>query len=64
MAPNRGWLNKAEGGAFLAAGHTRLKVLDVVLGVCMKTLSNYTNHLAHTPLDPAWEGQKWTRPAM
>jgi hypothetical protein len=25
----------------------------------MKTLSNYTNHIAHTPLDPAWPGQEW-----
>ena len=32
-----------------------------VLGVGMKTLSNYTNHIAHTPLDPAWQEQEWTR---
>ncbi|TDC82630.1 carboxymuconolactone decarboxylase family protein, partial [Nonomuraea deserti] len=35
--------------------------LDIVLGVGMKTLSNYTNHIACTPLDPAWADQQWRR---
>ncbi|GAA2214135.1 carboxymuconolactone decarboxylase family protein [Nonomuraea monospora] len=61
MVVRRGWVDEAEVEAFLAAGHTRRQVLDVVLGVGMKTLSNYTNHLACTPLDPAWAGQEWMR---
>jgi hypothetical protein len=28
----------------------------------MKTLSNYTNHIAHIPLDLAWADPEWTRP--
>ena len=63
MVAGRGWVNDEEIDAFLAAGHTRRNVLDIVLGVGMKTLSNYTNHIAHTPLDPAWEDQEWTAPA-
>jgi AhpD family alkylhydroperoxidase len=46
-------VDDAEVEAFLAAGYTRRHVLDVVLGVGMKTLSNYTNHIAHT---------RWIRP--
>jgi hypothetical protein len=42
--------------AFLAAGHTRRHVLDIVLGVGMKTLSNYTKHIAHTPAGPGLAG--------
>jgi AhpD family alkylhydroperoxidase len=61
MVARRGWVDDAEVEAFLAAGYTRRHVLDIVLGVGTKTLSNYTNHLAHTPLDPAWQGQEWTR---
>jgi hypothetical protein len=38
-------------------------VLDVILGVGVKTLSNYTNHIAHTPLDPAWADQEWAPPS-
>lgn len=60
MVAQRGWVDDAQLEAFLAAGYTRRRVLDVVLGVGMKTLSNYTNHLAHTLLDPAWQGQEWT----
>jgi hypothetical protein len=32
---------------------TRRHVMAIVLGVGMKTLSNYTNPIAHTLLDPA-----------
>ncbi|MFC4907482.1 carboxymuconolactone decarboxylase family protein [Actinomadura gamaensis] len=62
MVANRGWVPDEEVQAFLDAGYTRRHVMDVVLGVGMKTLSNYTNHIAHTPLDPAWAAQRWTRP--
>lgn len=61
MVGQRGWVPDEEIEAFLAAGLTRRNVLDVVLGVGMKTLSNYTNHLAHTPMDPAWQEQAWSR---
>jgi AhpD family alkylhydroperoxidase len=61
MVTKQGWVDDAEIDAFLDAGYTRRNVLDTVLGVGMKTLSNYTNHIAHTPLDPAWQAQEWTR---
>ncbi|MWA05934.1 carboxymuconolactone decarboxylase family protein [Actinomadura sp. LD22] len=63
MVERRGWVDDAQVEAFLAAGYTRRHVLDIVLGIGMKTLSNYTNHIAHTPLDPAWKDQEWTAPA-
>ncbi|MGW3964250.1 carboxymuconolactone decarboxylase family protein [Amycolatopsis sp. NPDC005003] len=59
IVAERGWAPQEQVDAFLAAGHTHRQVLDVVLGVGMKTLSNYTNHIAHTPLDPAWAEQEW-----
>ncbi|MEV4163522.1 carboxymuconolactone decarboxylase family protein [Nonomuraea dietziae] len=61
MVVQRGWVDDAQIEAFMAAGYTRRHVLDIVLGVGMKTLSNYTNHIAHTPLDPAWQDQEWSR---
>jgi AhpD family alkylhydroperoxidase len=60
VVDGRGWVDGEQVDAFLAAGHTRRHVLDVILGVGLKTLSNYTNHIAHTPLDPAWAAQEWT----
>ncbi|MBT2206682.1 carboxymuconolactone decarboxylase family protein [Actinomadura sp. NEAU-AAG7] len=62
VVSGRGWVDDAEVQAFLDAGYTRRHVMDVVLGVGMKTLSNYTNHIAHTRLDDAWQDQRWTRP--
>ncbi|MCC7241514.1 MAG: carboxymuconolactone decarboxylase family protein [Acidobacteria bacterium] len=56
---SRGWVGETELRSFLDAGHTKEQVLEVLLGVAMKTLSNYTNHVAHTPLDAALEAFAW-----
>ena len=50
-------LNKIHSGAagdeavdaFLAAGFTKAQVFEVVTVIATKTISNYVNHLAHTP---------------
>lgn len=47
----RGWIDDADLDAFLQAGYTREQVLEVLVGVTTKTLSNYANHIAQTPLD-------------
>jgi AhpD family alkylhydroperoxidase len=60
IVDNRGWLDDTRIDSFLESGYTRRHVLDVVLGVGVKTLSNYTNHVADTPLDPAWAAHAWT----
>lgn len=44
---------------FLNAGYSRGQFLEVILGAGLKTLSNYTNHIAETPLDRAFEDTKW-----
>lgn len=55
----RGWVDSRELDAFFAAGFAREQVLEIVLGVAQKTLSNYANHLLQTPLDPAFESARW-----
>ncbi|MFF7708637.1 carboxymuconolactone decarboxylase family protein [Pseudomonas sp. NPDC007930] len=59
---DRGFVSDAGIEAFLAAGFTRRNVLEVVLGVATKVMSNYTNHLVHTQLDPFMKGNEWTKP--
>jgi len=44
-------------------GYSRATVLEVVLGVALKTLSNYTNHIAGTELDEAFEDAARERPS-
>lgn len=61
---NRGWVSDADVDAFLAAGYTRRNVLEVILGVATKVMSNYTNHIAHTQLDPFMRGNEWAKPAL
>lgn len=63
VVEQRGWVSEAQVEEFLAAGFDKRRVFDVILGAAMKTVSNYTNHVAETPLDPAFSGQRWTAPA-
>ena len=49
---NRGAVSDAALQAFLAAGYTQQQALEVVLGVALATLSNYTNNLAQTEINP------------
>lgn len=54
VTSTRGRPSGDQTNAFLNAGYAEAQVLEVILGVEMKTLSNYTNHVAGTPLDPAF----------
>lgn len=60
---NRGWVPEEELQAFLDAGYTQQHVLDVVLGVAMKTISNYANHITGPELDANFQPQAWAAPA-
>lgn len=48
--------------SFLGAGYGRRQVLEVVLGVGLKTLSNFTHHIAETPLDDNFQATAWQKP--
>lgn len=45
----RGFAGDAAVDAFIAAGFTRRNILELVTLIATKTISNYTNHLTHTP---------------
>ncbi len=51
LVEKRGWLPDAEVQAFLSSGYSKSQLLDVMVGVSMKTLSNYINHLADPPTE-------------
>jgi uncharacterized peroxidase-related enzyme len=63
VVTSRGWPSDADTGTFLNAGYGRQQVLEVLLGVGIKTLSNYTNHIADTPLDQAFATAAWSKAA-
>lgn len=57
---SRGWPEESDVQAFLAAGYTKQTVLEVILGTSLKVLSNYTNHVAETPVDAAFAKNAWS----
>jgi AhpD family alkylhydroperoxidase len=59
VSSKRGWVTQADKAAFLAAGFTAPQMLDVIVGVAMKVMTTYVNHLAETPLDPAVKDWAW-----
>jgi uncharacterized peroxidase-related enzyme len=59
---NRGVVSEADVAAFKAAGYDNRAVLDVLVLAATKLISNYTNHLASTPLDGFMKGAEWTAP--
>ncbi len=59
----RGWVAPKQLEAMEAAGYTNETVLDVIFGIGMKTLSNYTNHVANTPLDDGFKDYEWEKRA-
>ncbi|MFZ3175130.1 MAG: carboxymuconolactone decarboxylase family protein [Thiobacillus sp.] len=59
MVIKRGLPDKAEVEAFLGAGYSERQILEIVLAIAVKTLSNYANHLFHTPVDAMFAGRAW-----
>jgi len=59
MIEQQGWISQADGTAFLDAGFEAHQVLEVILGLAMKTISNYANQVMDTPLDAVFAGQVW-----
>ena len=59
MVLTRGLPSQDDVAQFLAAGYSEVQVLEVILAIAIKTISNYSNHLAHTPLDAAFASRAW-----
>lgn len=60
MVRKRGWVDEREVERFMEAGFDRSQALEVVTAVALKTISNYANHLADTPVDGPFERWAWT----
>lgn len=57
---DRGFVTDCDVETFLSAGYERSAVLAVILGVALKVISNYTNHVAETPVNDAFQKHAWT----
>ena len=63
MRASRGKPSNADVSAFLAAGYEERHVLEIILAIATKTISNYFNHVFHTPLDDMFAGRSWKHAA-
>lgn len=52
----RGWLSAADLSSLQSQGIDRAQVYEIVALIGLKTISNYVNHIAHTPIDGAFQG--------
>lgn len=59
MVLKRGSPSPDDAQAFLQSGYTEEHILAVILAIAVKTISNYANHVFHTPLDAAFAKYEW-----
>lgn len=59
MVRSRGRLGQEELDRFFAAGYERRQLLELVLGLSQKVMSNYVNAIAETPVDAPFQEFSW-----
>ena len=59
LVEQRGFVAEADLAVFLKAGYTRAQVIEVLLGVGMKTFNNYVDHIARVPLNDQFKAEAW-----
>ena len=62
LVESRGHIGDDKLSEFLQSGYTKRQALEVLTGIATKTLSNFTNALAHTELDEPVKPFAWVHP--
>lgn len=62
LVEKRGWLSDADIQAFVDAGYSKGQLLELTVGIALKTISNYANHILGTEIDEAFKPRAWTDP--
>lgn len=52
VVDEKGRVDESDIHAFLSAGYAKAQVFEVVMGIAMKTLTNYCNHMAEATPNP------------
>jgi len=58
---NRGFISEEEVQAFYAVGYEQRQLLEIILGLSQKVISNYVNHIAATPVDKGFQKFAWEK---
>lgn len=59
MLEQRGHPTPEQFDKFVAAGYGDSDVLEIILAIAVKTISNYSNHVLHTRVDDAFQTYAW-----
>ncbi|MFZ2159034.1 MAG: carboxymuconolactone decarboxylase family protein [Bradyrhizobium sp.] len=62
MVASRGKPTRQDLQVFLAAGFSERQVMEIILAIAVKTISNYSNHVFHTEVDPVFAAYRWETP--
>lgn len=62
LIQNNGHVSEEELDAFLEVGYAEQQAMEVILGLAIKLMSNYTNAIAKTPLDEEVMRHAWDKP--
>ena len=60
LVERRGHIGDEALKTFLDAGYTKAQALEVMIGLAAKTISNFTNALAHTEIDEPMKQFAWS----
>lgn len=63
MVQKRGRPLQTDLDVYRAAGYMDAQVLQIILAIAVKALSNYTNHVCGTEIDGAFAKRSWSRTA-
>ena len=58
---SRGNVTDEELQTFYAVGYGEQQVVEILLGLAQKTISNYVNHIANTPVDAPFQKFAWQK---
>lgn len=61
MVRQRGNVSAEQMKVFFDAGYKQQQVLEIILGLSQKVISNYVNHVADTEVDPMFAPFAWTK---
>lgn len=61
LVESRGRPTDSDLQALFVAGYTRKTVMEVIVGTALKVMSNYFNHIAHTPVDEVFQANAWSK---
>lgn len=58
LIEKRGWVSPKEIDTVISAGYSKAQILELMVGVAHKVISNYVNHIAETPIDEKFTQSK------